>query len=62
MASSTTIHQATLVSNIKNCIPIQLDEEGVSFNTCSTLFQLHCSAHLVLDHIIPDESTKESES
>jgi hypothetical protein len=56
--ATTNIHSATLVSNIKNCVPLQLDEEGVHYNTWSTLFQLHCSAYLVLDHIIPDESSK----
>lgn len=61
MSYSTKIHPATLVTNIKNYIIIQFDEEGVNFNTWSTLFQLHCSAHLVVDHIIPDDTTKASE-
>lgn len=60
--ASTNIHLTTLVSNIKNCIPIQLDEKGVHYNTWSISFQVHCSAHLVLDHIIPDESSNEIET
>lgn len=61
LVASTKIHPATLVTNIKNCVPLQLDEEGVNYNTWSTLFQLHCRVHLVIDHIIPDDSSKASE-
>ena len=51
---------ATLVTNIKTCIPIQLDEDGSNFYTWVTLFQLHCWANLVDSHIIPDDSSKAS--
>lgn len=61
MAESSKIHPATLVNNIKSCIPITLDYKGKQFNTWSTLFQLHYRANLVIEHIIPppvDPSTK----
>ena len=58
MALSSKIHPATLVTNIKTCIPIQLDDEGNNFNTWVTLFKLHCRAYLVEDHILLDDSSK----
>ncbi|XP_057550541.1 uncharacterized protein LOC130828593 [Amaranthus tricolor] len=60
MASSTKLHPTTLVTNIKTCVPIQLDDEGMNFNTWVTLFKLYCQAHLVDTHILPDDSTKAS--
>ena len=62
MASPTKIHPATLVTNIKTSVPIQLDEEGTNFHTWITLFKLHCRAHLVDGHILPDDSSKASAS
>ena len=58
--SSPKIHPPTLVTNIKNCVPIQLDDEGTHFNTWCTLFKLHCHAHLVDDHIIAGDDSKTS--
>ncbi|XP_057526437.1 uncharacterized protein LOC130805674 [Amaranthus tricolor] len=60
MATSTKIHPATLATNIKTYVPIQLDEEGIKFNTWVTLFKLHCRTNLVDDHLIPDDSSKPS--
>ncbi|XP_057522600.1 NEDD8-specific protease 1-like [Amaranthus tricolor] len=60
MASSTKLHSATLVTNIKTCVPIHLDDEGTNFNTWVTLFKLHCRAHLVDTHILPVDSSKAS--
>ena len=54
------MHPATLVTNIKTCVPIQLDEDGSNFHTWVTFFQLHCRANLVDSHIIPDDSSKAS--
>ena len=51
---------ATLVTNIKTCVPIELDEDGTNFNTWVTLFKLQCRAHLVDSHIVPDDSFKAS--
>ena len=62
MASSKKLHPAILVTNIKTCVPIQLDDEGTNFNTWVTLFKLHCQAHLVDTHILLDDSTKASVS
>ncbi|XP_021753812.1 uncharacterized protein LOC110719218 [Chenopodium quinoa] len=53
MAETQKIHPATLVTNIKTCIPIILDYDGTQYNTWSNLFELHCRTNLVLDHIIP---------
>ena len=58
MASPTKIHPATLITNIKTSIPIQLNEDGSNFHTWVTLFKLHCRAHLVDSHILPDDSSK----
>ena len=58
MECPTKVHPATLVINIKTCVPIQLDEDGSNFHTWVTLFKLHCRAHLVDSHILPDDSSK----
>ncbi|XP_021720003.1 DEP domain-containing protein DDB_G0279099-like [Chenopodium quinoa] len=53
-----------MVLNIKACIPITLDYADTQYNNWSTLFQLHCRANLVIDHILPppvDPSAKPSE-
>ncbi|XP_057543378.1 uncharacterized protein LOC130821607 [Amaranthus tricolor] len=52
MASPTKIHPATLVTNIKTSVPIQLDEDGSNFHTWVTLFKL------VDSHILPYDSSK----
>ena len=62
MASSTKLHPATLFTNIKTCVPIQLDDEGLNYNTWVTLFQLQCRANLVDDHITPKDSSKTSDA
>ena len=61
MATKDPIHPAILITNIKNCIPITLDEDGHLHNTWSSLFQLHCGAHLVLEHIVPDDKNPPTE-
>ncbi|XP_057523996.1 uncharacterized protein LOC130803811 [Amaranthus tricolor] len=58
MASPTKIHPATLITNIKTSNPIQLNKDGSNFHTWVTLFKLHCRAHLVESHILPDDSSK----
>ena len=60
MASPTKIHPATLVTNIKTSMPIQLDEQGTNIHTWVTLFKRHCRAHLVDAHILPNDSFKAS--
>ena len=62
MTTTHKIHPATLVSNIKTCVPIQLEEDGSNFHTWVTLFELHCSAHLVESHIAPEDSSNTSDS
>ena len=58
MASPSKIHPATLATNIKTSVPIQLDEDGSNFHTWVTLFKLHCRAYLVDSHILLDASSK----
>ncbi|KAL2936002.1 Retrovirus-related Pol polyprotein from transposon RE1 [Bienertia sinuspersici] len=66
MVDSSKIHPATLVTNIKQHIPIVLDYSSAEYNNWSTLFKLHCRAYLVIDHItkpneksaVPDPSDK----
>ena len=48
LMSSLKIHPTTLVANIKNCVLIQLDDEGTHFNTWCTLFKLHYIVVLIL--------------
>ena len=60
MTTSTKIYPATLVTNIKTYVPIQLEDKLTNFNTWVTLFKLHCWAYLVETHILFDDSTKPS--
>ncbi|XP_057529791.1 uncharacterized protein LOC130808330 [Amaranthus tricolor] len=61
MASSTKLHPATLVTNIKTCVPIQLDD-GLNHNTWVTLFQLQCRGNLVDNHITSKDSLNTSDA
>ncbi|KAJ9565690.1 hypothetical protein OSB04_001656 [Centaurea solstitialis] len=47
------IHPAMTVSNIKNFIPITLEVETAHYTTWSELFQVHCTAYQVADHLRP---------
>lgn len=62
MADTAKVHPATLVTNIKACVPVTLDYDGTQYNNWTTVFKLHC--RLVIDHIIPptasDSSSKSS--
>ncbi|KAL2944396.1 Retrovirus-related Pol polyprotein from transposon TNT 1-94 [Bienertia sinuspersici] len=55
MAESQKLHPATLVTNIKQHVPVVLDYAGAEYNNWATLFKLHCRAYLVIDHITPAE-------
>ena len=57
MADKTTpfLCPSLTVTNIKNHVPIQLEIEKGLYSTWSHLFQTHCKAYRVLDHIIPPE-------
>ncbi|XP_076940626.1 uncharacterized protein LOC143609876 [Bidens hawaiensis] len=46
-------HPVVTVSNIKQFIPITLDNESAQYNTWSELFRVHCTAYLVDDHLKP---------
>ncbi|XP_021747901.1 uncharacterized protein LOC110713761 [Chenopodium quinoa] len=49
---STEYHPALSVNNIKNAIPVILDREKVQYsNWVELLFEVHCHAFNVLDHI-----------
>ncbi|KAD5508144.1 hypothetical protein E3N88_15847 [Mikania micrantha] len=48
-----SLHPATTVTNIKNFIPITLEMENAQYTSWSELFQIHCTAFQVLDHIFP---------
>ncbi|XP_076901887.1 uncharacterized protein LOC143556463 [Bidens hawaiensis] len=47
------IHPAVTVSNIKNFIPITLDNESAQYVTWSELFRIHCTAFQVSHHLQP---------
>ncbi|KAL2920658.1 Retrovirus-related Pol polyprotein from transposon TNT 1-94 [Bienertia sinuspersici] len=53
MTDSQKLHSATLLTNIKQHVPIVLDYDGSQFSNWSTLFKLHCRAYMVIDHITP---------
>uniref|UniRef100_A0A803MU06 Uncharacterized protein n=1 Tax=Chenopodium quinoa TaxID=63459 RepID=A0A803MU06_CHEQI len=53
MVESSKPHPASLVTNIKTCIPIVLDYDGTQYNNWFTLFQIHRRANLVIDHVKP---------
>ncbi|XP_021717929.1 uncharacterized protein LOC110685711 [Chenopodium quinoa] len=48
---STEYHPALSVNNIKNVIPLILDREKVQYSNWVELFEVHCHAFNVLDHI-----------
>lgn len=50
---SKQIHPALTVSNIKTHIPLLLEKDSPHFNTWKTLFQVHCQAYEVADHLLP---------
>ncbi|XP_071712735.1 uncharacterized protein [Rutidosis leptorrhynchoides] len=56
------LHPAFTISNIKNHIPITLEQDKAQYFTWSELFKITCRAYDVLDHIIPvtDSSTSDS--
>ncbi|XP_076945926.1 uncharacterized protein LOC143617164 [Bidens hawaiensis] len=47
------LHPAITVSNIKNFIPITLDNESAQYVTWSELFKIHFNAYLVANHLEP---------
>ncbi|KAL2903149.1 Capsule biosynthesis protein CapD proenzyme [Bienertia sinuspersici] len=51
MADTQKIHPVTLVTNIKQHIPVVLNYAGIEYYNWSTLFKLHCRAYMVTDHI-----------
>ncbi|XP_022041143.1 uncharacterized protein LOC110943716 [Helianthus annuus] len=47
------IHPTMTVSNIKNMVPITLEAETTHYTTWTTLFEVHCRAYQVYDHLKP---------
>ncbi|KAL2903945.1 Transposon Ty1-DR2 Gag polyprotein, partial [Bienertia sinuspersici] len=62
MVDSSKIHPATLVTNIKQHIPIVLDYSGAEYNNWSTLFKLHCRAYLTLADSLKNVGDKVSDN
>ncbi|XP_076945372.1 uncharacterized protein LOC143616427 [Bidens hawaiensis] len=50
------LHPTVTVSNIKNVIPITLDNETGQCTSWSELFKIHCRAYQVYDHLLPKTS------
>ncbi|XP_076907609.1 uncharacterized protein LOC143564119 [Bidens hawaiensis] len=50
------IHPAVTVSNIRNFIPVTLDNETAQYITLSELFMIHCTVFQVHDHLQPNTS------
>ncbi|KAJ9546561.1 hypothetical protein OSB04_019104 [Centaurea solstitialis] len=61
-AMDSKIHPAMTVSNIKNFIPITLEVETAHYTTWSELFQVHCTAYQVADHLLPKATADASSS
>ncbi|MCI15704.1 keratin type I cytoskeletal 9-like, partial [Trifolium medium] len=51
--STSDFHPALAITNIKNNIPFVLEMEKDHYTMWAELFKIHCRAHKVLDHIIP---------
>ncbi|KAD3069385.1 hypothetical protein E3N88_37265 [Mikania micrantha] len=49
--ASTRLHPALTVTNIKSHIPILLEKDSTHYSTWKTLFQVHCQAYEVIDHL-----------
>ncbi|XP_071726908.1 uncharacterized protein [Rutidosis leptorrhynchoides] len=60
MGDSKKIHPAITINNIKNFIPITLELTTGQYSAWSELFQIHCTAFQVIDHIIPPTDTQSS--
>uniref|UniRef100_A0A251RN97 Uncharacterized protein n=1 Tax=Helianthus annuus TaxID=4232 RepID=A0A251RN97_HELAN len=58
--SSHTIHPAVTVNNIKNSIPLVLDQQTNHYNTWAELFKNHCKAYEVYDHLQPRKTDTDS--
>ncbi|XP_062100439.1 uncharacterized protein LOC133806340 [Humulus lupulus] len=58
--ADSKIYPATTITNIKTSIPIVLDMENDKYINWSTLFKLHCHAHLVYEHIVPSPESTET--
>ncbi|KAI3679135.1 hypothetical protein L2E82_51652 [Cichorium intybus] len=56
------LHLAITVTNIKNFIPITLEQETGPYTSWAELFKIHCCAYEVLDHILPGEVPAASEA
>ncbi|XP_076924131.1 uncharacterized protein LOC143586475 [Bidens hawaiensis] len=51
------LHPAITISNIKNAVPITLDNETGQYTSWSELFKIHCRAYQVYDHLLPRTTT-----
>ncbi|KAK9078639.1 hypothetical protein SSX86_002696 [Deinandra increscens subsp. villosa] len=52
-SSSSSLHPAVTVTNIKNFVPVTLEMDSGQYTSWAELFKIHCRAFQVLDHIIP---------
>ncbi|GAU24529.1 hypothetical protein TSUD_156410 [Trifolium subterraneum] len=53
MLFKTKFHSAFAVTNVKNIIPVTLDNDSNLYLSWSALFKVQARVHRVLDHIIP---------
>ncbi|XP_071688941.1 uncharacterized protein [Rutidosis leptorrhynchoides] len=60
--ADSKIHPAITINNIKNFIPITLEMEKSQSSFWAGLFQIHCLAYEVLDHIIPSTDSSSTVS
>ncbi|XP_050878728.1 uncharacterized protein LOC127082531 [Lathyrus oleraceus] len=52
-AAKTNFHSAFAITNVKNIIPVTLDNDSDLYLSWSALFTVQARVHNVLDHIIP---------
>ncbi|XP_071708847.1 uncharacterized protein [Rutidosis leptorrhynchoides] len=55
--AAARLYPAITVSNIKDFIPITLELNTSHYSSWAELFNIHCQAFDVLDHIIPSDDT-----
>ncbi|KAJ0857542.1 putative RNA-directed DNA polymerase [Helianthus annuus] len=56
------LHPAMTISNIRNFIPLVLEKESPHYPTWLELFQIHCRAYEVIEHLSPKPAEPASSS
>ncbi|XP_071738794.1 uncharacterized protein [Rutidosis leptorrhynchoides] len=60
MTDNNWIHPAVTVTNIRNSVPLILELKNGKYESWAELFQIHCRAFMVIEHIIPSTDASAS--